>query len=164
MNTSYQFHDSKTDIPYLCSQCLGIIGAADPSKIEITAENRSVIVTHNFNDAKESISFVAYFLENYLVKAFRASTDPNAQVYLAYGIQEYLKFCGLYSLTFNETYQKELWDYFSPSSQSLMLPMRTSCYTLTASPAQDPESYPIFTMALIISSGLSVSPLTYCKG
>lgn len=144
LNTSYQFHDSKTDIPYLCSQCLGIIGAADPSKIEITAENRSVIVTHNFNDAKESISFVAYFLENYLVKAFRASTDPNAQVYLAYGIQEYLKFCGLYSLTFNETYQKELWDYFSPSSQSLMLPMRTSCYTLTASPAQDPESYPIF--------------------
>lgn len=144
LSTSSQFHGSTTDIPYMCSQCLGILGAADPSKFDIATENHSMIVTHNFSDAEESITFVCYFLENYLVKAFRSSSDPNAQAFLAYGIQEYLKFCGLHSNTLSEGTQNERWDSFFPSSQAIMRPMRTSRYTLTASPAHEPETYPIF--------------------
>lgn len=142
--TTHQFHNSKTDIPYLCSQCLGILGAADPTKIDISNDNRDIIVTHNFNDSKESISFVAYFLEHFLVKAFRASTNPSSQAFLAYGIQEYLRFCGLHVNSISEGIQKELWNYFSPTSQSIMLPMRSSRYTLTHSSTHQPETYPIF--------------------
>lgn len=145
LQTSYQFHNSNTDIPYICAQCLGLLGAADPTKVRIANEISDIVVVHNFYDAKESIYFVSQFMEHFLVKAFVSSTDPNCQAYLAYGIQEYLKFCGLYlGGPTTRSRQESIWDCFSLSSQVIMQPMRNSRYTLTIPEGDEKVHYPLF--------------------
>lgn len=146
-NAMYAYHGYDDDIGLLCSQCLGLFGALDHHKFDITPENDMAILINNFFEARESISFVVLFIENYLVKAFRASTDPSSQMFSAFGIQEYLKFCGLGDFDPNASTGREVWDAFSRESKAILLPLLNSRYSAPAAP-QIERKYPIFSTTI----------------
>ena len=94
LDASIKFKEGHTDILNLCGQCLGILGSIDPNKIESIREKNEVLMLSNFDRATEVIDFVAFMLETVIVPAFHSARSGNAQTYLAYVMQELLKFCG----------------------------------------------------------------------
>ncbi|KAF9024830.1 hypothetical protein BDZ89DRAFT_1068767 [Hymenopellis radicata] len=85
--------DGAEPLRLLAFECFGILGAVDPDRTYIpTTEIQTVLLT-NFADEEESITFAVRLIEKLLVDAFRSTSDTKYQGYLAYGIQELLKFC-----------------------------------------------------------------------
>lgn len=137
-----RFQNSGSDIPVIAAECIGMVGALDHHKIDlVTDAQKGLVITYNFEQAQESISFVSLLLEDYLVKAFRASTDLNSQMFLAFGIQECLRFCNFKAQI--EHGDTRAWHKFSPSTRATLHPLLYSRYT--ANPSQITNcTYPIF--------------------
>ena len=149
-----RFNESREDITTLCAQCLGLIGCLDPSKIETVREKRDILVGSNFERADETVSFIVYFLEEVLVKAFLSTTNTKAQGFLAYAMQQFLKFCELGTgVTFrhqdvqsNDTYRR--WIALPESVRNVLTPFLTSRYVITASVVKAECTYPIFSLRM----------------
>lgn len=77
----------------LSYECIGITGALDPDRILPLPERASVSLHSNFADHDESMEFALHLIRDLLVDAFRATNDTKHQSYLAYAIQELLRFC-----------------------------------------------------------------------
>jgi len=77
----------------LAYESLGILGAVDPDRCELPVGLSRIIVKSNFTDEDESIHFALHLICDLLVGAFRSSSDIKHQSFLAYTIQELLKFC-----------------------------------------------------------------------
>ncbi|KAJ3568764.1 hypothetical protein NP233_g5503 [Leucocoprinus birnbaumii] len=77
----------------LAYECLGILGAVDPDRCELPAGPSRIIVKNNFIDEEESMQFALHLICDLLVGAFRSTSDIKHQGFLAYTIQELLKFC-----------------------------------------------------------------------
>jgi len=150
LDVCVRFNESREDIAGLCAQCLGLIGCLDPNRIETIREKREILVPSNFERADETIDFVLYFLEEVLVKAFLSATNTKAQGFLAYAMQEFLKFCELETtVTFrprdvqsNDNYRR--WVALPESVRNTLTPFLTSKYVITASVAKAECTYPIF--------------------
>ncbi|CUS11697.1 unnamed protein product [Tuber aestivum] len=149
---------SKPRIEHLCAECLGLIGAVDPNRVEAPREKRDMMVLHNFNRADESIAFVIFFLEERLVKAFLSATDTKAQGFLAFGMQELLKFIDVESTVIlrsrhdgpgpiAQTGQRR-WDSFSQTAKSILTPFLRSRYSLQINNSVQPCSYPVFSLKI----------------
>ncbi|RPA97874.1 hypothetical protein L873DRAFT_1828879 [Choiromyces venosus 120613-1] len=149
---------SKPRIEHLCAECLGLIGAVDPNRVEAPREKRDMMVLHNFDRADESIAFVVFFLEEKLVKAFLSATDTKAQGFLAFGMQELLKFIDVESTLMlrsrndgpgpvGQTGQQR-WDSFSQTTKGILTPFLTSRYSLQVNNSVVPCSYPIFSLEI----------------
>ncbi|PWW75517.1 hypothetical protein C7212DRAFT_358109 [Tuber magnatum] len=149
---------SKPRIEHLCAECLGLIGAVDPNRVEAPRDKRDMVVLHNFNRADESIAFVIFFLEERLVKAFLSATDTKAQGFLAFGMQELLKFIDVESTVIlrsrhdgpgpvGQTGQRR-WDSFSQTAKSILTPFLRSRYSLQINNSVQPCSYPVFSLKI----------------
>ncbi|KAK3050228.1 serine/threonine-protein kinase M1 [Extremus antarcticus] len=79
----------------LVGKALGIIGCLDPNRIEATRKRRKALVLSNFDKADETTDWVIVLLEDVLVKAFKSVNNARAQGFLAYVLQELLRFCNL---------------------------------------------------------------------
>ena len=77
----------------LCGKALGIIGCLDPNRVEATRKKRRLLVLSNFDKASEVIDWAIVLLEDVLVKAFKSVSNARAQGFLAYVMQELLRFC-----------------------------------------------------------------------
>ena len=151
LDVCIRFNESREDITTLCAQCLGLIGCLDPSKIETVREKREVLVTSNFERADETINFIVYFLQEVLVKAFLSTTNTKAQGFLAYAMQQFLKFCDLGSgATFRpqdmqSTDKYRRWIALPESVRNTLTPFLSSKYIITATVLNAECNYPIFT-------------------
>lgn len=140
LNVPSRFHNSDHDISVLSVECIGLIGALDPHRTDSKCEDdQRLVLVHNFEQAQESKDFVFVLLERFLVKAFISSTDPDSQMYMAYGIQEFLKFCGL-----TPSNTGDMWKKFSLDTRFTIQPLLSSKYTVRDSTPFG-CSYPIFT-------------------
>lgn len=145
-----RFNELRGDIAALCAECLGLIGCLDPSKIETVREKREIVVASNFERADETVNFIVYFLQEVLVKAFLSTTNTQAQGFLAYAMQQFLKFCKFGTgVTFrhqdvqsNEIYRR--WIALPESVRNVLTPFLTSRYVITASVVRAECTYPIF--------------------
>lgn len=81
------------EVKDLSYECIGIVGALDPDRILPLPERASVSLHSNFADHDESMEFALHLIRDLLVDAFRATNDTKHQSYLAYAIQELLRFC-----------------------------------------------------------------------
>ncbi len=81
------------DVRLAAYECIGVLGALDPDRIIIASPKANMILRSNFADQDESIDFVLHIIEQILVDAFRTTHDTKHQAYLAFTIQELLKFC-----------------------------------------------------------------------
>jgi serine/threonine-protein kinase ATR len=85
--------EGSEDVRALTLECIGICGALDPDRLELDADEHQTIMKSNFRDESESVSFAIHLIKDVLVGAFRSTCDIAYQNFLAYAIQELLKFC-----------------------------------------------------------------------
>ncbi|GAB7351407.1 hypothetical protein MBLNU459_g2080t1 [Dothideomycetes sp. NU459] len=162
LNVSTKYADQDHGVVDLCSQCIGIIGCIDPNKIESNSVKRQILVLSNFEKASEVIDWVAIMFEDILVPAFKSATNARSQGFLAYVMQELVRFCG-----FNEVAAVRLrasqaspaylrWMEMPESVRNTLTPFLSSRYLLNSSVDVEPKerSYPIFSLTMSHSSWL----------
>lgn len=146
----------------LSAQCIGIIGCLDPNNVEASSSKWQVLVLSNFEKASEVINWVAVMLEDILVPAFKSSTNARDQGFLAYVMQELVRFCG-----FNEVatvrprasqaspaYNR--WMEMPESVRNTLTPFLSSRYLLNSNSSVKPgnRSYPVFHLRMKHSTWL----------
>lgn len=77
----------------LAFECIGILGAVDPDRFDISLQDTDMVVLSNYADESEAIQFALHLVQNTLVGAFRSTSDIKYQSHLAFAIQELLRFC-----------------------------------------------------------------------
>ncbi|KAI5476130.1 phosphatidylinositol 3-/4-kinase [Pseudohyphozyma bogoriensis] len=75
-------------------ECIGILGALDPDRFELPPGDPPFIVKRNFDSQEESIEFALHLIQDLLIGAYRSTNDTKHQEFLAFTIQELLRFCG----------------------------------------------------------------------
>ncbi|KAL8917919.1 MAG: hypothetical protein Q9208_007662 [Pyrenodesmia sp. 3 TL-2023] len=150
LDTSVQVSESNDAIVVLCARCIGLLGCLDPTRIEAPREKKEVLVLSNFQELKETVDFVMFFLQEVLVKAFLSATNPRAQGFLAYAMQELLKFCGINNSVFARNQEKHanatylMWVGLPESVRNILTPFLNSKYVVSTALAQPETTYPIF--------------------
>jgi len=150
LDASIRFQESHPDILDLCGQCLGILGGIDPNKIEATREKRELLMLGNFDQLDEVIDFVAYMLEVVLVPAFHAASSGKTQSYLAYAMQELLKYCSFRQAVLSRQWSSEAeaahrrWVKIPETVQITLTPYLTSKYFVTNPSTSGQSKFPIF--------------------
>lgn len=141
---------AKRRVEQLCATCLGLIGAVDPNRIDAPRASEDMMVLDNFDRAEECTSFVMFFLEHRLVKAFKSATDTKKQTFLAYAIQELLRYCDFApgiidgSRSDGRAGKQKNWEGFSQQAQITLRPFLQSKYILSSDVPRTKASYPIF--------------------
>ncbi|ORX89906.1 hypothetical protein K493DRAFT_288711 [Basidiobolus meristosporus CBS 931.73] len=150
LETCTRFNGSNLEIQLVSAECLGIIGAVDPGRLDISLTEESVIVVNNFDDTDESIDFVCNFIEKQLVGAFRSARDTKLQSHLAFTIQELLKFCGFSSELVSESPRTKIntrvrrrWDNFPRTVHETITPLLDAKYSINYI-SNKVYSYPIY--------------------
>ncbi|KAK4200596.1 hypothetical protein QBC40DRAFT_68990 [Triangularia verruculosa] len=148
LDCSVKYNGWQPSIVRLCAEALGLIGCLDSNRLETTREQQHIVVIHNFDDASETTDFVAFLLENVLVKAFQSTTDTKFQGYLSYAMQVLLE-----RTDFRVAFQMggegasepvfRRWLAFSESTRETLIPLLTSSFLLAPLPKQSTE-YPIY--------------------
>ncbi|KAF2761422.1 hypothetical protein EJ05DRAFT_449694 [Pseudovirgaria hyperparasitica] len=131
-----RFGDDDADIARYVSSALGLIGCIDSNKVEAIREKKDILVLSNFERAAEVITFTAHLLEHILVKAFRSAPNSRAQGFLAYAMQELLRFGKFHEVVgqkprgaSNEiSYQK--WHSMSEPARNTLIPFVSSMYRI----------------------------------
>ena len=151
LDACVRFTEDHPAITLLCAQCLGLIGCLDPHRVEAVREKRDILVLSNFEAYNEVINFTAFLLE-ILVKVFHSATSAKAQGFLAYVMQELLKFCKFSGMTMHPprssqsdpTYQR--WSEISESVRNTLTPFLKSKYILKSGvpPIPELQTYPHF--------------------
>ena len=76
-----KFRSIRKDIQLLCSECIGIIGAIDPSKISFLTTSQGFNNCTNeldiFQLEENQIKFVCSFLQDLLIPSFRSSENTQ---------------------------------------------------------------------------------------
>lgn len=152
LDISVRFTEAEGEMISLCSQCLGVIGCLDYNRVESTREKKEILIVSNFERANEVVDFVTYLLSNILVKSFLSATSARAQGFLAYVMQELLKFCGYHEVINHRSRQTESasiyskWTELPVQIRSTLIPFLSSRYLLTSNLSYVPkyEQYPIF--------------------
>ncbi|KAJ4304960.1 serine/threonine-protein kinase M1 [Kalmusia sp. IMI 367209] len=161
-----RFPGHHVEIRTLCAQCLGIIGGLDPYRVETVREKKQVLVLHNFEQAAEVIQFVAFMLEEVLVKVFLSTTNARSQGWLAWLMQELCALCG-FDTSATESGRAasqsspatQRWDQFPEPVQKVLTPFLDSKYRFTTNEEVPVAQYPIF--GLEISHALWLRTFTY---
>ncbi|KAK7608921.1 hypothetical protein JOL62DRAFT_524081 [Phyllosticta paracitricarpa] len=153
LDASTRFTESHPNVASLSAQCLGVFGALDPSRAETIRPRREILMMSNFTRLDESNEFVAFMLETVLAKSFHSATNAKAQAFIAYAMQECLKFCGLDKdvLSYRPRASQaspahQLWIRMPESVRSTLTPFLSSKYsTDSVRPVNRlPQKYPIF--------------------
>ena len=147
-------------ISNVSAQCLGLVGCLDPNHIEATVTTKQTMVMSNFDKAAEVVDWVAVLFDSVLVPAFKSTSNARAQGFLAFVMQELLRFSG-----FNEVASVRLrasqssptytrWIELPESTRNILTPFLTSRYALTSTVNVHPVKYPIFDRSVSHSTWL----------
>lgn len=155
-----RFPGHHVELRRLCAQCLGIIGGLDPYRVETVRGKKRVLVLHNFEQAAEVIQFVAFMLEEILVKVFLSTTNARSQGWLAWLMQELCALCGFNNVTESgrvtsqSTPATQRWDEFPEAVQKVLTPFLDSKYRFTTNEDVPTAQYPIFSLEISHSTWL----------
>lgn len=151
LDVCIKYSAERTDMLDLCAQSLGIIGCLDPNRLEATSSKRQALLLSNFDKAAEVLEWMSILFEDVLVRAFRSVSNARAQGFLAFALQELLRFCN-----FKEVASARLrasqsspeytrWMEMPEHVRNTLTPFLTSRYVVTSNvPAPAPKVYPIF--------------------
>jgi serine/threonine-protein kinase ATR len=148
LDCSAKYNGWLLDITRLCARAIGLIGCLDSNRLETAREQQQFVVVHNFEDARETTDFVAFLLENVLVKAFLSTTDTKFQGFLSYAMQELLNrtdfrfACTAEGQQIHEPIYRK-WLAFSENTREVLTPFLSSRFVVVPMPPPTTE-YPIF--------------------
>ncbi|KAK5718407.1 serine/threonine-protein kinase M1 [Elasticomyces elasticus] len=154
LDVATRFSAEDTETAALCGKALGIIGCLDPNRVEATRARRKLLVLSNFDRATEAIDWAAVMLEDVLVKAFKSTTDPRSQGFMAYVMQELLRFCGFNSVVLARTRGssqasavQDRWMAMPENIRTTLTPFLSSSYHISnAQSYPEQRAYPGFSM------------------
>lgn len=93
LDVTVKYSSTKPEAAEFCGKALGIIGCLDPNRVEATRRKGHILVLSNFENAGEVIDWIVALLQDVLVKSFNSVTNPKDQGFLAFTMQELLRFC-----------------------------------------------------------------------
>lgn len=148
LDCSSKFNGWQLEIARVCAECIGLIGCLDSNRVEAPREQKQFVVMDNFDNAHETTDFVAYLLENVLVKAFLSATDPRYIGFLSYAMQELLESCDFKIAYAHQGVGETLpiyrkWMAIPEATKEVLAPFLTSRFNL-APMVWPPVEYPIF--------------------
>ncbi|ROW10526.1 hypothetical protein VMCG_01626 [Cytospora schulzeri] len=147
LDCASKYNGINADVARLCAECIGLMGCLDSNRLEAVREQREFIVLSNFDDAEETTDFVAFILEEVLVKSFVSTTDSNLQGFLSYVMQVLLEKCDFKTAISLQGGDGERifgkWLSMPESVRDVLIPFLTSKYKLAPMP-QAKTDYPIF--------------------
>ncbi|KAJ0422527.1 hypothetical protein BJY00DRAFT_69114 [Aspergillus carlsbadensis] len=154
LDCAVKFNTISESIALLAARCLGHIGCLDPNRVDSVKEKKEILVLSNFEKMEETFEFVLFFLQNVLVDAFLSASNTRAQGFLAYAMQNLLRFCSLDSavtqrsrgVQSDEKYQR--WLDLPEAVRNTLTPFLTSKYTVTVGAVSSNCTYPTFSSAL----------------
>ena len=154
LDTCTKHAPENSKIVELSSRCMGIIGCLDPNRVEATSSKRQLLVLSNFEKASEVIDWVAIMLEDIIVPAFRSTTNTTAQGFIAYVMQELVRFCEFNEVATARPRSSQTspaharWVDMPESVRNTLTPFLSSRYFLNSNTkvAPDSRSYPVFTL------------------
>ncbi|KAI4208635.1 MAG: hypothetical protein LQ348_000112 [Seirophora lacunosa] len=150
LDTSVYMNESSDAILILSARCIGLLGCLDPTHIEAPRSKKEVLVLSNFRELEETVDFVMFFLQEVLVKAFLSAGNPRAQGFLAYAMQQLLKFCGINNSVILRNQEKHAnprflkWFGLPESVRANLTPFLSSKYVVTPAIAQPEAEYPVY--------------------
>ncbi|CAE6451648.1 unnamed protein product [Rhizoctonia solani] len=133
----------------LAYECIGMVGALDPDRLDMQSGSQDQMVMHNFEDEDEAVWFTMHLISDVLVSAFRSTTDLKYQRHLAYAIQELLKQCGFTNALVKNGSQpiptkiRTRWKYLSPEVIETVGPLLEGRFTIQSKPPVVPQ-FPIY--------------------
>lgn len=149
LDCASKYNGINAGVSRLCAECLGFVGCLDSNRLETVRDHQDFIVLHNFAQAEETTDFVAFLLEEVLVKSFVSTSDVALQGFLAYVMQELLERCDFKAAVAVQGVSPEAeriyrkWLAISESAREVLAPFLTSRYKLAPMPHTHTE-YPIF--------------------
>nr|POF04074.1 protein kinase rad3 [Quercus suber] len=93
LDTTTQYASGDSLAAVWCGKSLGVLGCLDPDRVEVVRKRRQLLVLSDFETSSEAVDWVAVLLEDVLVNVFRSTANARAQGFLAFVIQELLRFC-----------------------------------------------------------------------
>ena len=160
-----RYHTSDRNIGLLCCDCLGSIGAIDPSRMKIDFDSEHEFDANaSLNAPDEILGFTCLFIEKHLVGSFKAAQDAKEQANISFTIQELLRWCGFTAEIVQEASELQSvrsrqraklnlvdrWRSFPVSILSTLTPLITSRYHIESLPFSE-AAYPIFEPSLTYS-------------
>ena len=135
-------------INQLCAQCLGQIGCIDWNRVDAPRQEPEFVVVSNFVDDSETADFIAFMLENVLIKTFVSTNDARLQTFLSYVMQQLLRQSGFKGALDNPNLDGAAtvvnrWNQLSEFTKEILSPFLNSAYVLTVVGQQN-VTYPIF--------------------
>ncbi|ELU38352.1 phosphatidylinositol 3- and 4-kinase, putative [Rhizoctonia solani AG-1 IA] len=130
-------------------ECIGIVGALDPDRLDIQPGGQDQMVMRNFEDEDETVWFIISLISDVLVSAFRSTTDLKYQRHLAYAIQELLRQCGFNNALVKTGSQsvpmkiRTRWKSISPEVVETVGPLLEGRFTIQSKPPVVPQ-FPIY--------------------
>ena len=94
LDATVKYSSDSAKTAQICGKALGIVGCVDPNRIDTSRKKRRVLLLSNFEKASEVVDWVMVLLEDVFVNAFKSVTNSRAQGFLAFTMQELLRFCG----------------------------------------------------------------------
>ncbi|KAG8747053.1 serine/threonine-protein kinase M1 [Ceratobasidium sp. 414] len=145
--------EGSEELRSIAYECIGIIGALDPDRLDLQANNRGLMVMHNFEDEDEALWFTINLISEVLVGAFKSTTDLKYQRHLGWAIQELAKQCGFTSALLKSSSNsvpskvRNRWRLLSQEVIETIGPFLEGRFTLQAKPLAVP-AFPIYTHSL----------------
>ena len=139
--------ESHEEVPILSAQCLGLIGCVDPTRIEAVKDKKGILVLSNFGEAEETKDFVVFAFREVLVKSFLSATNSRSQGFLAWAMQQLLKFIQFNTSVMvrpNNESSYLRWMTLTESVRNTLTPFLTSKYVITQGVKQGPCTCPLF--------------------
>lgn len=142
--------ETHEEVPILSAKCLGQIGCVDSTRIEAVKDKKGMILLSNFGEAEETKDFVVFAFREVLVKSFLSATNSRSQGFLAWAMQELLKFIQFdtsvmvrsRNVPHDANYLR--WMTLPESVRNTLTPFMTSKYVITEGFKQAPCTYPLF--------------------
>ncbi|KAJ3219045.1 hypothetical protein HK099_004838 [Clydaea vesicula] len=141
--------DGCLDIQILCCECIGIIGAIDPSRLQtfsldsaskissVVSNDNKRVYFYKYQREEESRDFVFNFILSQLIPAFRSTQSTLMQGHLSYALQELMKHSGM---TLKVMHEKSV----PEEIKDTLVPFFTSKYLNESIPTLKTTVYPIY--------------------
>ncbi|KAJ3030097.1 UNVERIFIED_CONTAM: serine/threonine-protein kinase M1 [Siphonaria sp. JEL0065] len=160
LETLKKYNGTRVDLQIVVCECLGALGAPDPSRIQVVISNSVDVSLETLDSKEQTDAFAVKFIEKLLAPAFRSATNPQSQAHLAFAIQELLQFCG-----FTPDFQKvrsrtdasllpatvntklvNLWVFLPRPVLDVITPLLSTKYSIESKPSR-PLALPIYRTA-----------------
>lgn len=150
LDLSHRFKNIDRVLCENCAKCISMIGSLDATKFKLDRGVSTKNKVYDLNDEAQTIKFLIWVINDFLVPAFWESENPSKQLFVALVMQESLKYCGLSSASWKvekaELYPNEakLWDKFNTISKTTLYPLLSSLYLAQSWKEYAPLQYPSF--------------------